>query len=336
MAATPDRDSRGVAVVTGGSAGVGRATVREFARQGYDVAVLARGAAGVQGAVDEVEQLGVRALGLTVDVSDAAAVAEAGERIESELGPIEVWVNNAFVGALRYSWDQPLDDVRRITDVTYYGQVYGTQVALRHMRGRDRGSIVNVSSSLAHRGIPLQSAYCGAKHAVKGYTESLRVELAATGSRVAVSLVTLPGVNTPQFDWNDNDFADEGRPMPVPPIYQPEVAARTIVDVAQRPRHDAWVGAPTVATILGNRLAPSVVDWQLARSGKSSQLTEGTSSDAANLYEARDQDADHGSRGAFTDIARDIDPVSWLGARVGRAAGQTLRLGLTLIDRVAR
>ncbi|WP_304050727.1 SDR family oxidoreductase, partial [Jatrophihabitans endophyticus] len=220
-----------MAVVAGGSAGVGRAIVRELARNGYSVAVLARGAAGVEGAVRDVEAEGGRALGLTVDVSDATAVDDAASRIEDELGPIDVWVNNAFVGALRYSWDQPLEDVHRITEVTYYGQVYGTQAALARMRPRDRGSIVNISSSLAHRGIPLQSAYCAAKHAVKGYTESVRVELAGTGSQVAVSLVTLPGVNTPQFDWNDNDFADEGRPMPVPPIYQPEVVARTVVDV---------------------------------------------------------------------------------------------------------
>ncbi|MBE7190563.1 MAG: hypothetical protein INR67_19910 [Jatrophihabitans endophyticus] len=142
-------------------------------------------------------------------------------------------------------------------------------------------------------------------------------------------------MNTPQFDWNDNDFAEEGRPMPVPPIYQPEVVARTVVDVARRPRHDVWVGTPTVATILGNRLAPSIVDWQLARSGKSSQLTDGRATDSANLYEARDGTVDHGARGAFSDSARGVDPVSWLGARVGRVAGQTVRRALGVVDRLA-
>lgn len=327
--------NEGVVVVTGGSAGVGRATVREFASRGYDVAVLARGRAGVDGAAAEVREAGQRALAVTADVADADAIEVAAVRVEDELGPIDVWVNNAFVGALRYSWDQPAEDFRRITEVTYFGQVNGMRAALTRMRSRNHGAIVNISSALAHRGIPLQSAYCGAKHAIKGYTESVRVELAASGSAVTVSLVTLPGVNTAQFDWNDNQFADEGAPMPVPPIYQPEVAARAVADVAKSGRHDVWVGTPTVATILGNRLAPAVVDWQLARSGKSSQLSDRTDDrDAPNLFDAQDDTVDHGARGSFSADARTLDPVSWLGSQVGRRASHAVHLGLTILDRV--
>jgi NAD(P)-dependent dehydrogenase (short-subunit alcohol dehydrogenase family) len=328
-------DSR-VAVVTGGSAGVGRAVVRQLAAAGFDVAVLARGRAGLEAAADEVREAGRRALTVVTDVSDAKQVEDAATQIEEQLGPIDVWVNNAFVGNLRYSWDLSDDDFRQITDVTYYGQVYGTQAALRRMRPRNHGSIVNVSSSLAHRGIPLQSAYCGAKHAVKGYTESVRVELASTGSAVSISLVTLPGVNTTQFNWNENEFPERGHPMPVPTIYQPEVAARTIVDVAQRPRHDAWVGVPTVATVLGNRLAPGIVDWQLRRSGVASQFTdEDLPRYGPNLYEPADDLVDRGAHGPFDDQARDSDPVSWMGMRVGRLVGRVANTGLRIASKVA-
>ncbi|WP_375487091.1 SDR family oxidoreductase [uncultured Jatrophihabitans sp.] len=330
-----DASSR-VAVVTGGTAGVGRAVVRELAAAGFDVAVLARGQAGLDATTAEVRAVGRRACGIPTDVAHLDQVEAAVDTIEAELGPISVWVNNAFVGALRYSWDLPDEDFRRITEVTYFGQVNGMQAALRVMRPREQGSIVNVSSSLAHRGIPLQSAYCGAKHAIKGYTESLRVELAATGSPVTVSLVTLPGVNTPQFDWNDNQFPERGHPMPVPPIYQPEVAARTIVDVAQRPRHDAWVGAPTVATVLGNRFAPGLVDWQLRRSGVSSQFADGDLPRYPNnLHEPGDETHDRGAHGSFDDQARDSDPVSWLGMHLGRVLARTASTGLGLLEAAA-
>ena len=245
-----------------------------------------------------------------------------------------MWINNAFVGALRFSWDMDEREFARITEVTYFGQVHGMQAALRRMRGRDRGSIVNVSSSLAHRGIPLQAAYCGAKHAIKGYTESVRTELAATGSAVTVSMVTLPGVNTPQFNWNENAFEDR-HPMPVPTIYQPETAARTIVDVAQRPRHDAWVGVPTVGTVLGARFAPGIVDWQLKRSGIDSQLTDADLPRYAdNLFEPADDEVDRGAHGPFDDQARDFDPVSWLGSRVGRVAAAGATRSLNVVGRI--
>ena len=327
--------SNRIAVVTGGTAGIGRAVVRRLSTSGFDVAVLARGRAGLDAAVAEVQEAGARAIGIPTDVSDRAQVEKAAEQVEAELGPIDVWINNAFVGALRYSWDLADDDFRRITEVTYYGQVYGTQVALERMRPRNRGSIVNVSSSLAHRGIPLQSAYCGAKHAIKGYTESVRIELSATGSDVTVSMVTLPGVNTPQFNWNDNQFPEDGHPMPVPPLYQPEVPARTIVDVALRPRHDAWVGTPTAATVLGNRFAPGIVDWRLRRTGTTSQFAD---QDAprygSNIHEPGDDTVDRGAHGPFDDQARTFDPVSWLGSRVGRSLGKATNAGLGVLDSV--
>lgn len=302
---------RSIAVVTGGSAGIGRATVRELARGGYDVAVLARGRAGVDAAVSEVEQAGRRGLALYVDVADRQAVEEAADRVERELGPIDVWVNVAFAGALSYFWDTTPEEFERMTDVTYYGQVNGTRAALRHMRKRDRGAIVNVSSAMAYRSIPLQSAYCGAKHAIKGLTESLITELRATGSHVTIGLVTLPGVNTTQFDWNLNKMPRH--PMPVPPIVQPEVCARAIRYSAEHPRRNMWVGIATVYTVLGNRVAPAFVDWYLGRTGVKSQQTDQAAPRwGSNVFEPRDEETDRGAHGAFSDMAATRDPVSFL------------------------
>ncbi len=318
----------GVAVVTGGSAGVGRAVVRELATHGYDVAVLARGRAGIDGAVADVESTGRQALGLRVDVSDAEQVDAAASRIESELGPIDIWVNAAFVGSLAFSWDLRADEVRRITEVTYLGAVHGMQAALRHMRDRDRGSIVNVSSSLAHRGIPLQSAYCGAKHAIKGYTDSVNAELAHEGSQVTVSMIVIPGVNTPQFDWV-LDRMNSGHPQPVAPIFSPEVAARAVVRTAMAPRRTVWVGSPTPLAILGNRLAPSFLDWYLGRYGVASQTAaDKPATGVDNLFAPLDDDVDHGAHGAFDDQSRDSDPVSWLSDHIGRGVGRVAGLGL--------
>jgi len=259
-----------VAVVTGGSAGVGREVVRSLAARGWDVAVLARGEAGVQAAVEDVRGAGRRALGVLTDVADPRAVTDAAERVESELGPIGAWVNVAFAGALRYFWDTDPDTFARITEVTYLGQVNGTRAALAVMRPRDHGVIVNVGSALAFRGIPLQAAYCGAKHAVKGFTESVRTELLHTGSRVRICQVQLPGLNTPQFDWNENEF--DQHPQPVPPVFQPEIAGRAIAHLVEHPRRNLWVGVSTAYTILGNRLAPWFLDRYLARTGISGQL----------------------------------------------------------------
>lgn len=309
-----------VAVVTGGTAGVGRAAVREFAGAGYDVAVIARGRAGLDGARSDVVARGRRCLALQVDVADPAAVDEAARRIEAGLGEIDVWVNNAFVGALSYFWDTTVDEFERISAVTYLGQVNGMRAALHVMRPRDRGSIVNVSSTLAHRSIPLQAAYCGAKHAVKGVTESVVTELRATGSNIRVDLVTLPGVNTPQFTWNLNKMP--GQPMPVPPLLQPEVCARAIRFAAEHPRRNTWVGVATVYTVLGNRLVPWFLDRYLARSGVESQQTQRAThpSGEHNLFEPRDREHDAGSRGPFDDLAGARDPVSALGRLVTHGA----------------
>ncbi len=315
MTNTPGRP---VAAVTGGTGGVGRATVREFAAHGYDVAVLARGQAGLDGAAADVRRAGGKCLALPVDVADGAAVDAAADRIEAELGPIDVWVNVAFAGSLAFFWDTSPEEFRRMTEVTYYGQVNGMRAALRLMRPRDRGSIVNVSSAMAYRSIPLQSAYCGAKHAVKGVSEALITELRAAGSKVSVGLVTLPGVNTTQFNWNLNKMPRH--PMPVPPIVQPEVCARAIRFSAEHPRRNMWVGISTVYTVLGNRVAPAFVDWYLGKTGVKSQQTDRDAPRwGSNVFEPQDAEHDREARGAFGDKAAAHDPVSFL-ARHRRAA----------------
>ena len=309
--------------------------MREFAQAGYDVAVLARGEAGLDGAAEDVKQAGGRCLPIPVDVADHNAVDAAADRVEDELGPIDVWVNVAFAGSLAYFWDTSPEEYRRMTEVTYYGQVNGTRAALRRMRPRDQGSIVNVSSAMAYRSIPLQSAYCGAKHATKGFTESVLTELKATGSKVTIGLVTLPGVNTTQFNWNLNKMPKH--PMPVPPIVQPEVCARAVRFSAEHPRRNMWVGISTAYTILGNRIAPKVVDWYLAKTGVGSQQT---GKDAprwgSNVFQAQDAAQDRGARGAFSEKAAERDPVSFVaknrvasvvvaGAAVAAGAGALVR-----------
>lgn len=301
---------RRVAVVTGGSAGIGRAVVRELAGHGWDVAVLARGDAGVQRAVDEVEGFGGRGLAVEADVADAEQVRDAAAEVEAKLGPIDLWVNNAFTGNLRFFWDTDEAEFRRITDVTYHGQVNGLRTALERMRPRNRGVVVQVGSALAFRGIPLQAAYCGAKHAVKGFTESVITELKHEGSAVRVCMVQLPGVNTTQFDWNDSEF--EQHPQPVAPIFQPEVAARAVRFLADHPRRNMWVGVSTAYTILGNRVAPSFLDWYLARTGVQGQLSKTPGPRfGSNVFEPRDSDRDRGAHGMFDDKAHGRDWWSW-------------------------
>ncbi|HET6877742.1 MAG TPA: SDR family oxidoreductase [Jatrophihabitans sp.] len=302
---------RKVAVVTGGTAGVGRAAVAEFARKGYDVAILARGQAGLDGAVIEAEKLGGRALAVPTDVADDAAVEAAAERIEQELGEIDVWVNVAFVGSLAYSWDTSMEEFRRMTEVTYFGQVHGTLAALRRMRPRNRGVIINVGSAMAYRSIPLQSTYCGAKHAVKGFTESVMCELASEKSKVKLCMVQLPGLNTPQFDWNLNKMGKH--PMPVPPVFQPELPAKAIVFLSEHPRRNMWVGISTAYTILGERFAPKLVDLYLGRKGVGSQLTDRDAPrHGSNVFEPRDADEDRGAHGPFDDMAHARDPQLWM------------------------
>jgi NAD(P)-dependent dehydrogenase (short-subunit alcohol dehydrogenase family) len=325
--------AKGVAVISGGTAGVGRAVVREFAANGYDVAVLARGQAGLQGAVADVTAAGRRGLAITTDAADLSQVRQAAERVEAELGPIDVWVNVAFVGALRFFWETDDDLYRRITDVTYNGQVNGTRVALSLMRPRDRGSIVQVGSALGFRGIPLQSAYCGAKHAVKGFTESVISELKHERSNVHVGMVQLPGMNTPQFDWNDNAF--DQHPQPVSPIFQPEAAARAIRYAAEHHRRNMWVGVSTAYTILGNRVAPWFLDFYLARTGVSGQLTDHGPRYGSNAFEPRDDDRDAGAHGAFDDKSHPHDPWSWASMHRLPLAGAAVAAAAAVVGSVA-
>jgi NAD(P)-dependent dehydrogenase (short-subunit alcohol dehydrogenase family) len=296
-----------IVVVTGASAGVGRATALEFARRGWDVAILARNEVRLENAAREVRQHGVRALPVAVDVADYEAVAAAAERVERELGPIDVWVNNAMATAFAPVSEIEPEEVRRATEVTYLGQVHGMMAALRRMRPRNRGTIVNVGSALAYRAIPLQSVYCAAKFAVRGFTDSLRSELIHDKCDVALVMVHLPAVNTPQFDWALNKIGR--RTQPVPPIFEPEVPARAIVFAAENPHHrEIWVGMSTIKAIIGNALIPGLLDRYLAKAGYKGQLTsEPLPPDApANLFKS--VDGDFRAHGRFDDRARS---VSW-------------------------
>src|SRR5919199_155521 len=254
-----------VVVITGASAGVGRATARAFAREGAYIGLLARGRDGLEGARRDVEESGGRALVLPTDVSDADAVERAAEAIEREFGPIDLWINNAMVSVFSPVKEMRPEEYRRVTEVTYLGYVYGTLAALKRMLPRGRGVIVQVGSALAYRGIPLQSAYCGAKHAVQGFVDSLRSELLHDRSNVRVTMVQLPALNTPQFSWVKSRLPRE--PQPVPPIFQPEVAARAIYWAAHNDRRELYVGWPTVKAIVGNKAAPGLADWYLAPLG---------------------------------------------------------------------
>lgn len=304
-------NGRKVVVVTGGTAGVGRATVREFARRGYDIAILARGRAGLDAAVADVEAAGARGMGVAADVADHQAVEAAAERVERELGEIDVWVNVAFVGSLAFFWDTTPEEYRTMTDITYMGQVNGTRAALKRMRPRNRGVIVNVGSAMSYRSIPLQSAYCGAKHAVKGFTESIITELMHEKSKVKVCMIQLPGLNTPQFNWNLTKMPKH--PRPVAPVFQPELPARGIVFLAEHPRRNMWIGVSTAYTILGERLAPKVADYYLALTGvKGQQTDKDLPRLGSNVERPRDEESDQGAHGPFDDEAYAKDPVTWL------------------------
>jgi NAD(P)-dependent dehydrogenase (short-subunit alcohol dehydrogenase family) len=283
---------------------VGRATVRALAEAGYDVGLLARGTDGLEAAAKEVSATGRRAVVAPADVADPAAVEAAAGAVEGQLGPIDVWVNNAMTSVFAPFVDITDEEFRRVTEVTYLGFVYGTMSALRRMRPRDRGVIVQVGSALAYRGIPLQSAYCGAKHAIQGFSESVRCELFHDKSNVRITQVHMPALNTPQFGWVLSRLPR--KPQPVPPIYQPEVAARAIVHAIERPsRREWWVGAPTAATIVANSLVPGLLDRYLGRTGYDSQQTSEPydAEREANLWEP--VGGDHGAHGDFDAKAKD-------------------------------
>jgi NAD(P)-dependent dehydrogenase (short-subunit alcohol dehydrogenase family) len=310
-------------VVTGASGGVGRATAVAFARRGDKVALLARGETGLEGAVQDVTEAGGTPLPISVDMADHQQVEAAAERIETELGPIEVWVNVAFTSVFAPFLEIEPSEFRRATDVTYLGYVNGTRSALTRMKDRDRGVIVQVGSALAYRGIPLQSVYCGAKHAVQGFHDSLRCELLHDKSGVRATMVQLPAVNTPQFSWVLSRLPKH--PQPVPPIFQPEVAADAIVYAADHPRRrEYWVGGPTVATIIANKFVPGLLDHYLARTGYKSQQTDLPNEQATNLWTPADDRArDYGSHGVFDDRSARRSYQVWASRHRGLIAGAT-------------
>ena len=296
-----------IVAITGASAGIGRAVAREFAAHGWDVAIIARNATRLHAATDELRRFGVRATAIVADVADFAALKAAAAAIEQELGPIDIWINNAMATVFAPVAEITPEEFRRGTEVTYLGQVHGTMIALSLMRPRNRGTILNVGSALAYRAIPLQSVYCGAKYAVRGFTDALRSELLHDQSAVQLVMVHLPAVNTPQFDWALNKMGR--RPQPVPPIFQPEVAARAIFFAANHPqRREIWVGFSTVKAIIANKLAPGLLDRYLAGAGYSGQLTqEPLPADApSNLFSTVDRDI--GAHGRFDEEARS---TSW-------------------------
>lgn len=324
-----------VVVITGASAGIGRATARAFGRAGARVALLARGRDGLEAARAEIEAAGGRALVVPADVADYAQVEAAAETVERELGPIDVWVNNAMATIFSPFMDIAPDEYRRATEVTYLGTVHGTLAALKRMRPRNRGTIVQVGSALAYRAIPLQSAYCGAKFAVRGFTDSLRSELLHDRSRIRLTMVQLSAFNTPQFDWARSHMPR--RAQPVPPIFQPEVAAAAIVRAARHPRREIWVGLPAVKTILAQKFAPGLLDRLLARMGYEGQIADEPEPAGRpdNLYAP--VAGDHGAHGRFDRQARGH---SWQASLSGRgpalAASTALLVGAALIGAVLR
>jgi NADP-dependent 3-hydroxy acid dehydrogenase YdfG len=323
-----------VVAVTGASAGVGRATVRELARRGADVGLIARGAERLEAAATEVRAAGRRACVAAADVADAELLERAAERIEAELGPIDVWINVAMAAVLAEVGDTTPEEFKRVTEVTYLGSVHGVQTALRRMLPRDRGVIVQVGSALSRRGIPLQATYCGAKHGVKGFLDSLRAELVQRRSRVRVAHVQLPGLNTPQFGWVRTRL--HRHPQPVPPIYQPEIAARAIVHAAEHPRREMWVGLPTVYTIVGEKLASGLMDQYLGRTNEKAQQTElpiDPERRTDNLFAP--PPGDPGAHGIFDDRAKPRSRQLWLTVHRGAVAAATLA-GSAALWRAAR
>jgi NAD(P)-dependent dehydrogenase (short-subunit alcohol dehydrogenase family) len=323
-----------VVVITGASAGVGRALARAYGARGASVGLIARGVDGLDGARADVERAGGRARVLPADVADAAKIEDAAAAVEDAFGPIDVWINNAMVSVFSPVKEMTADEFRRVTEVTYLGVVNGTLAALRRMLPRDRGRIVQVGSALAYRGIPLQSAYCAAKHAVQGFCDSLRCELLHDGSRITVTMVQLPAVNTPQFDWVKSRLPN--RAQPVPPVFQPELIAEAIVSAAESGRREVWVGLPTVAAIVGNRIAPGLLDRYLASTGYQAQQT-----DQPEVPDRPDNlwgpvPGDHGAHGRFDAVARETSVQRWLSDHRGSiaVAAASVALAIAGISRI--
>jgi NAD(P)-dependent dehydrogenase (short-subunit alcohol dehydrogenase family) len=302
-------------VVTGAAAGLGRATARAFGARGNRVALLARGIAGLDAAKAEIEQADGSALSRPVDMADADQVEAAADAVEHRFGPIDIWVNCAMATIFSPIADITPDEFRRATEVTYLGYVWGTMAALKRMRPRNRGTIVQVGSALSYRAIPLQAPYCGAKFAIRGFTDSLRTELLHDRSNIHLTMVQMPALNTPQFDWARNKTGR--RPQPVPPIFQPEVGAEAIVYAAYARRREIYVGWPTVKAIVANKLAPGLLDRFLARHGYESQLSdEPAPTDApGNLFTALA--GDHGAHGRFDMLAASHSVEMWLSRQRG-------------------
>ncbi|MBN9077752.1 MAG: SDR family oxidoreductase [Rhizobiales bacterium] len=316
-----------VVVVTGASAGVGRATARRFAQAGASVAIVARDDQALEETRAELVRSGAEVTVATADVADAKAVLDAAGQIEEELGPIDIWVNCAMATVFSPVAEMTPEEFHRVTEVTYLGFVYGTMAALRSMRRRNRGTIVQVGSALAYRGIPLQAAYCGAKHAIRGFTESLRTELMNEGSRIRVTMVQLPAVNTPQFDWARTHVAQS--PRPVAPVYQPEAVAAAILEAAKGTEPEYWLGRSTIVTILGNMIFPGLVDRYLARKGVKAQQTGSYVPDSRrdNLFEA--VHGLHRTRGSFGRKAQ--SSVSVWGGNQARLLTAGAVLGLAVL-----
>lgn len=307
-----------VIVVTGASAGVGRATVRAFAKEGAHIGLIARGEEGLEGAKRDVEELGGKAIVISTDVADADAVERAAERVECELGPIDVWVNVAMTSVFSPVKEMQPDEYKRVTEVNYLGYVYGTLAALKRMLPRDQGRIIQVGSALAYRGIPLQSAYCASKHAIQGFMDSLRCELIHDGSKVKVCMIQMPAMNTPQFGWVKSRMPNKAQP--VPPIYQPEVAADAIVFASHNDRREIYVGLPTVEAVVGNKIFPGLLDHYLGWTGvKGQQTAEHRNPDAPyNLFEP--VPGDRGAHGTFDDRSRNWSPQLWTDKHRGAIA----------------
>lgn len=311
-----------VVVITGATAGVGRATAHAFAKRGAKIGLLARGTERLDATRKEVEELGGSALCIPTDVARYEQVESAAAAVEDAFGPIDIWINNAMTSVFAEFTDVESDEFRRVTDVVYHGKVYGTMVALKRMLPRDKGTIIQVGSALAHRGIPLQSAYCGAKHAVQGMFESVRTELIHNKSNIRMSMVQLPAINTPQFRWVRTRLPKKSQP--VPPIFQPEMAAEAVVRACDEYRREWYIGWPTVEAIVGNKIAPAAGDWYLARNGFGDQMTDEDVEVGRpdNLFDP--VPGDFGTHGSFDDRSKETS-LQWEASK--RRGAISLALG---------